>query len=140
MISGTVTCTPMSMLRIHQILAQPNEIFPGIHTPSLRHKATFHSTDATNRYISTRIYSPILSSCSLHTNSGCGKRRRILVGPWRPAKATFVQNYLEVYWACAGKLSAVNAIGMQLRNPINSGLTRFYFAVRCFRANSRVST
>ena len=25
---------------------------------------------------------PILSTCPLHTNSGCGKERRILIGPW----------------------------------------------------------
>ena len=26
--------------------------------------------------------STILSTCPLHTNSGCGKERRILIGPW----------------------------------------------------------
>ena len=26
--------------------------------------------------------SPVLSTCPLHTNSGCGKERRILIGPW----------------------------------------------------------
>ena len=30
---------------------------------------------------------------------------------------------VEVYWPCAGGLTAVNAIGTQLRDPINSGLT-----------------
>ena len=25
---------------------------------------------------------PVLSTCQLHTNSGCGKERRILIGPW----------------------------------------------------------
>ena len=40
---------------------------------------------------------PVLSTCPLHTNSGCGKERRILIGPWRPAKAALVRNYLEVY-------------------------------------------
>ena len=24
----------------------------------------------------------VLSACPLHTNSGCGKERRILIGPW----------------------------------------------------------
>ena len=38
-------------------------------------------------------------------------------------------NYLEVYWSCAGGLSAVNSIGTQLRDPINSGLTRWRTAV-----------
>ena len=37
-------------------------------------------------------------------------------------------NYLEVYWPRAGGLSAVNAIGTQLRDPINSGLTRLHMA------------
>ena len=46
-----------------------------------------------------------------------------------PAKAALVRNYLEVYWPCAGGLSAVNAIGTQLRDPINSGLTRWRMAV-----------
>ena len=35
----------------------------------------------------------------------------------------------EVYWPCAGGLSGVNAIGTQLRDPINSGLTRLVMAV-----------
>ena len=25
---------------------------------------------------------PVLSTCPLQTNSGCGKERRILIGPW----------------------------------------------------------
>ena len=40
-----------------------------------------------------------------------------------------VRNYLEVYWPCASGLSAVNAIGTQLRDPINSELTRRRMAV-----------
>ena len=32
-------------------------------------------------------------------------------------------NTVEDYWPCAGGLSVVNAIGTQLRDPINSGLT-----------------
>ena len=66
----------------------------------------------------------VLSTCPLHTNSGWGKERRILIGPWRPAKAALIRNYLEVYWPSAGGLSAVNAIGTQLRDPINSELVR----------------
>ena len=71
----------------------------------------------------TYIQTPVLSTCPLHTNSGCGKERRILIGPWRPAKAAPIWNYLEVYWPCAGGLSAMSAIGTQLRDPIKSGLT-----------------
>ena len=49
-----------------------------------------------------------------------------LTGPWPPAKAALVvRNYLEVYWPCASGLSAMNAFGTQLRDPINSGLTRW---------------
>ena len=44
-------------------------------------------------------------------------------------KATLARNYLEVYWPCAGGLSAVNAIGTQLRDLINSRLTRWCLAV-----------
>ena len=25
---------------------------------------------------------PVFSTCPLHTNSGCGKERRIFIGPW----------------------------------------------------------
>ena len=39
-------------------------------------------------------------------------------------------NYLEIYWPCVGRLSAVNAIGTQLRDPINLGLTRWRVAVQ----------
>ena len=28
------------------------------------------------------VFTPVLSTCPLHTNSGCGKEWRILVGPW----------------------------------------------------------
>ena len=38
--------------------------------------------------------------------------------------------YLKTYWPCAGELSAVNAIGAQLRDPINSGLARWRMAVK----------
>ena len=38
-------------------------------------------------------------------------------------------NYLEYLWPCAGGFSEVNAIGTQLRDPINSGLTRWRLTV-----------
>ena len=38
-------------------------------------------------------------------------------------------NYLEDYWPSAGGLSAVNVIGTKLRDPINSGLTRWRMAL-----------
>ena len=43
--------------------------------------------------------------------------------------STHYRNYLEVYWPFAGGLLAVNAIGTQMRDPINSGLTRWRVAV-----------
>ena len=51
------------------------------------------------------------------------------IGPWGPAKAALVRNYLRFYCPCAGGLSAVNAIGTKLCDPINSGLTRWRMAV-----------
>ena len=45
------------------------------------------------------------------------------------AKAALVQIYLEVYWPSAGGLSDVDAIGTQLCNLMNSGLTRRRMAV-----------
>ena len=46
-------------------------------------------------------------------------------------KATLDRNYvlIEVYWPCVSGLSTVNAIGTQLRDPINSGLTQWRLAV-----------
>ena len=78
---------------------------------------------------------PVLSTCYNHfipiiVIVGVGKERRILInGPWRPVKPALVRNYLEVYWPRAGGLSAVNAIGTHLRDPIYSGLTRWRMAV-----------
>ena len=37
---------------------------------------------------------------------------------------TYIHIYTYFCWPCAGGLSAVNAIGTQLRNPIKSGLIR----------------
>ena len=48
-----------------------------------------------------------------------------LTCPAFAAFASCIFLYLEVYWPCAGGLSAVNAIGTQLRDPINSGLTQW---------------
>ena len=44
-------------------------------------------------------------------------------------QGALVRNYLEACWPCAGGLSAVNAIGTQLHNPMNSGLTRWRMTV-----------
>ena len=87
---------------------------------------TKHTSHVVYRWVSPRRYLIItsaLSTCPFHTNSGRVKERRILIGPWRPAKAALVRNFLEVYWPCAGGLSAVNAIGPQLRDPIMRSLS-----------------
>ena len=61
---------------------------------------------------------------------GVGKRGEYyLVRGDLPRQHSFGTNYLEVYWPRAGGLSAVNAIGTQLRDPIKSGLTRWRMAV-----------
>ena len=46
-----------------------------------------------------------------------------------PRQHSFGTTLLEVYWPCTGGLSAVNAIGTHLRDPINSRLTRWHMAV-----------
>ena len=33
------------------------------------------------------LITPAILTCPLYTNSGCGKERCILFGPWGPAKA-----------------------------------------------------
>ena len=82
-----------------------------------------HTAERTTR--KGRGNNTVLSTCSLHTNSGRVKESRILIGPWRPAKAPLVRKYLEIYWPCAGGLSAMNNIETHSRDPINSGLTRW---------------
>ena len=74
------------------------------------------------------IFISHISTCARHTNSGCGKERRILFGLWWPAKAALVRNYPEVYWPCASGLLAVNANCTLMCDPINSGLTRWRMA------------
>ena len=66
---------------------------------------------------------PIVSTCPLCTNSGCGKREAHVNWSMVTCQgSTHYWNYLEDYWPCAGGLLAVNAIGPQLRDPINLGL------------------
>ena len=38
--------------------------------------------DSTFFIVLSSMSMPVLSTCPLHTNSGCGKERRILIGPW----------------------------------------------------------
>ena len=56
------------------------------------------------------------------------------------AKAAPVWNDLEICWPCADGLSAVNAIGTQLRDPINPGLTRWRVVVVFLTLTDRAST
>ena len=37
---------------------------------------------AFNFFVIFRFFPPVLSTCPFHTNSGCGKERRILIAPW----------------------------------------------------------
>ena len=50
--------------------------------------------------------------------------------------STRYSDYLEGYWPCASGLSTVNAIGTQLRDPINSGLTRCCVVVKIYGRRS----
>ena len=59
-----------------------------------------------------------------YTNNGCGKREAYQLVHGDAKAATRCWTYLEDYWPRAGGLSVVNAIGTQLRDPINYGLTR----------------
>ena len=38
--------------------------------------------NGTSTFIINIPLRPVLSTCPLHTNSECGKERRILIGPW----------------------------------------------------------
>ena len=87
--------------------------------------------DAASPNPTTITYSCLLSTCPLHTISGCGKREAHFIWSmvtWRKA-ALVTGSTFEVYWPCAGGLSAVNAIGTQWRDPINSGRTQSRMAV-----------
>ena len=49
-------------------------------------------------------------------------------------------NYLEDYWPCAGGLSAVNAIGTQLRDPLNSSSTYSRRILEYAMSSTRLNT
>ena len=58
---------------------------------------------------------PVFSPCLLYATSGFGKREtRIGWSVVTCESSTRYWNYLEDYWPCAGKLSAVNVIDTQL--------------------------
>ena len=44
--------------------------------------------------------------------------------------STHYSNYIEDYWPCAGGISAVNATGTQMRDPIHLGLIRWRMTVK----------
>ena len=91
----------------------------------------------TTRYSSHM--SPMLSTCPLHTISGCWQREAHITWYIVTCKgSTRYWNYHADYWPfCAGGLLAVNAIGLQLRSdPINSGLILWRMSVcRTGRSN-----
>ena len=91
-----------------------------------------HCLHTTRRYRhKTEFVQSVLHQPWKHGKPSAILHNRLLIGPWWPAKAAFVRNYLEVYWPRTGGFSAVNAIiGTQLHDdPINSGLTRWRMAV-----------
>ena len=129
---------PRSHLRIWSRatgLAVPSRVSPFIVHTQAEHDTYTYSQDSfrfprRRPYIYTPIRrwaSPEFARSLQHARFipivGVGKRGDIN-GSWRSAEAALVRNYLEVYWSCAGELSAVNAIGTQVRDPMNSGLTR----------------
>ena len=69
---------------------------------------------------------PILSTCALHISSGCGKREARI--NWSMVTCQGSNRYWN-HLPCAGGLSAVNAIGTQMRDSINSGLTQWHMAI-----------
>ena len=73
-----------------------------------------------------KLLPPVLSTCPLHTNR---REAHIYWSMVTCPQAALVRNYLDVYWPCAGGLSAVNTIGTRLCDPINSGLTQWCMAV-----------
>ena len=76
-----------------------------------------------------RKISPIFSTCPCIPMMGMGKSGTYyLVHGDLPRQHSFRTTF-EVYWPCAGGLSAVNTIGTQLRDPINSGQIRWRMAV-----------
>ena len=56
-----------------QIL-KPNPMYQLLYRTCIYHTITWFPVIHNNM--------PVLSTCPLHTNSGCGKERRILIGPW----------------------------------------------------------
>ena len=106
----------------YSILSMKENERKAVHTVGQDKKSNHQKLEGQKWVYNIAVYSSyshntVLSTCPLHTNSGCGKEGRVLIGRWWPAKAALVRNYLEVYWPCAGGLSAVNAIGAQLRDP-----------------------
>ena len=73
----------------------------------------------------------LLSTCPLHTNSGCGKREAHINWTMVTCKiaAPFTGTTLRTTGPVPADPWAGSAIGTQLRDPINSGLTRWRMAV-----------
>ena len=72
----------------------------------------------------------ILSNAHFILIVGVGKERRTLIGQWRPAKAApCTGTTLRTTGPVPAARSIVNAIGTQLRDSINSELTRWRMVV-----------
>ena len=72
------------------------------------------------------LHTPVLSTCTLDTVSGCGEKRGVHLLVHGDVKRASVTG---TTLGTTGPVPAVNAIGTQLRDPINSGLTRWRMAV-----------
>ena len=66
-------------------------------------------------------------ACIVWEKRGTQKLELVHADTWK--SSTRYWDYLKDYWPSAGGLSAVNAIGTQLCDPINLGLTRWRLMV-----------
>ena len=84
----------------------------------------------TDRYYASDIVS-IAHTCSPYQHySGCRKYLHTELGPSDFLnRQHLLLSYRVDHWLCAGGLLAANAIGAQLRDPIDSGLTRWRLTV-----------
>ena len=72
-------------------------------------------------HLSVLTFSPLCGNTFIEGIDAFRFFFKILIGLWQPAKAPPVWNYVKIYWPCAGGLSAVNAIGTQMREPMAYG-------------------
>ena len=81
----------------------------------------------------------MLKTCHYIPTMGVGKEMHTLIELCETCKDSTRRywNYLGDYWPCTGGLSAVNAIGTQLRDPIYSVLSRWRMVVKIYECRHR---